>query len=371
MAPKRVGILETPEEQRANAGILPALSALEDAIQPGGRTYSADEVFSDVARTPGGQPIKATFGYIDATKNERAMAGRPTDQQYNNLKQAVVSRLEATGVTPCTILNFLPIPLVLNSPMQSLKVRIPPAPKKADQSDDFSFHTWTHADIVVLERGEGVKHPWEYLPIQLGKSFMDEYRDFGGVVLLRGLPDARTLALKENVEAIEAAKQKMVAWMLSKVEEANGQWNTPSHSGSRNIVELHRQCAYHLRDLNVIDSLPDWVIDAKDLKDTVKKCPICQSTPNVGAVECLACHYVLDPARAFTSGAITEEDGSLERLTREEVESLGISAYVAETIDERPARLKKGLPKPASLAAANALAAQQRAAAGVAGESPL
>ena len=68
-------------------------------------------------------------------------------------------------------------------------------------------------------------------------------------------------------------------------------------------------------------------------------------------------------ARAYgygrTSAAIDEQHTSLERLTRAEVESLGISAYVAETVDEKQARIKSGKPKPLSLAAQGAMVAEQ------------
>jgi hypothetical protein len=266
-------------------------------------------------------------------------------------------RHEATGIQPATILNFLPIPLVVNSPMSALRVRIAPAPL---EGDGFSFHVWHDPAIECMERGEGIRQPWDFHPIQLAKAFVDEYSEFGGIVVFRGLPTEEYLGRPEVARLIADAKEKMRGWMLVKVEEANGEWNTVNRSGARNIVELHRTCAARLKDLGVIDQLPEWITEARQLKDVAKKCFVCQSIPKPGALECLECHTILDPAKAYIAGLIQENDPALERLTRAEVEALGISLFVAETVDERDARVKRGDPKPLSVAQMRALQAQEQ-----------
>lgn len=324
-------------------------NAFEENVLPGG--------FTARGTTEGGQVIEAPVGRINETfKSTPGLARNPA---YESSLMSIRMRHAATGIQPATILNFLPIPLVVNSVAQGVKdVRIPPAPTKAEGTDDFSFHVWHEPSIEVAYRGEGINQPVDFLPIQVAKAFVDEYANFGGVVMFRGLPTAETLAQPEIVEMIDVARTRMHTWMLSKIEEANGEWNSPNRQGSKNIVGLHRQCALQMKDLGLIDELPEWVTEARSLKDVAKKCPICQTLPNPGALECQSCRYAFDPAGLYLKGTITEEDASLERLTRKEVEDLGISAYVAETIDEKPARLKRGDPKPVSIAAMRAMQAQ-------------
>jgi hypothetical protein len=65
----------------------------------------------------------------------------------------------------------------------------------------------------------------------------------------------------------------------------------------------------------------------------------------------MGCGYIIDPRRAYEIQAIGEDDLSLERLTRADVTEMGITDYVAETIDEKRSRLEIGAPKPLSIAA--------------------
>lgn len=309
---------------------------------------------SVVGHTPGGGEIRASVGFM---RESAPIAGRPTDSQYANLVKGIRTRHETSGVQPATILNFLPIPLVVNSPMQELKIRIPAAPAPGTGGDDFSYHVWSESAIEVMLLGEGMKQPWDYSPMQLAKAFSDEYAPFGGVVLLRGIPDEKTLSSAKVRMEIENAKETMVRWMTARVEEASGYWNSPNHQESGNIVELHRVCASTLKSLGIIDNLPDWIIVSRNLTEASHKCKSCGLTPAQSAVRC-SCGWVLDPIRAFLIGDILEDDASLERLTRAQVEELGVSAYVAETSDERPHRLKQGYSRPMSIAQQRALAAQ-------------
>ena len=70
--------------------------------------------------------------------------------------------------------------------------------------------------------------------------------------------------------------------------------------------------------------------------------------------------YVLDPKKAYEIGAITEADESLERLPRRTLKEMGISDYVAESIEEKAARLKSGGIKPKSLSAMRLMEAEDQ-----------
>lgn len=279
--------------------------------------------------------------------------GRAYDTNFENLRLAIMARHRATGIRPATVLNFLPIPLVVCSPMTDLKVRIPAAPFGLDDEGEqmFSHHTWEQPAFEVMQRGdEKTRQPWDYPPIMLADTFAAEYASYGGVVVFEGFPDAETLQLPRIADMIEQSLTQMVEWLRSIVNEATAEWHTPNHSGSKNIVDKHRWAAMKLKDLGIIDNDPEWLPTSKQLQDVVKKCFSCGVTPNVGASKCVTCGTVLNPAKAYVDGLINEEDASLERLTRAEVIDLGVSDFVAETADEKKERVAAGRIRPMSIA---------------------
>jgi hypothetical protein len=280
--------------------------------------------------------------------------GRSQDPRYDSLVESMRNRHDATGIRPATVLNFLPLPLTVNSPMHSLRVQIPPC----YGTKEFTAHTWEEADIQVLYAGEGINQPWDYMPIQLARAFEAEYRLQGGVIAFTGSLD--DVDRPDVVKQIDAAKVASYAWMHGKIEEGNAEWNSPNRQNARNITSLHRDCAQKLFDLKLLTYLPEWIQTVRRPEDIPKGCQGCGATPEHNAVKCVKCNYIIDPAKAFSIGMINEESESLERLPRSVVEELGVSAYVAETSDERPERLQAGLPKPLSIAAHRAFEAQQQ-----------
>jgi hypothetical protein len=292
--------------------------------------------------TPGIEPGKA--------------AGRMQDKKFEMASLAMRNRHEDTEIKPVTVINLLPIPLVINSVMQELKVRIDPC----SRGEDFSFHTWDKPAIEVLYTGEGGNMPYDFMPLTIARAYEKEYRDYGGVCILQGEPTPEILALPKVKQQFEEARKRMQTWMVSMIEKANGMWNTLNHVGQGGIGDIHRECAHYLFETGVITALPPWVTTVRSPEQVAKACARCGTVPNHGASICVACQNVIDPAKAFTDGFITEEDASLERLTRAEVIDLGISAFVAETSDEAPERRAAGLPKPKSLAQKNAEKAEDR-----------
>jgi hypothetical protein len=289
------------------------------------------------------------FGEFDPGK----AAGRPQDPEFEKVLVSIRMRHSKTGIQPATVINMLPIPLVVNSPMHTIGgVRIPAC---SGQNIDFTAHTWTEADIVVRYIGEGINQPWDYLPIQLAEAFENEYYNFGGVVAITGLPTEENLRSEDNARKINDCLERMYAWMMSKIVEANGFWNSPSHSAAAAIVDVHRVCATRMFEIGKIPALPEWIQPVREQAAIDAKCPTCGTIPETGAVKCVTCNEILDPVRAFLNGTINEEHEALERLTRAEVIDLGISAFVAETIDEKPTRLAEGRRKPKSLAHLRAL----------------
>ena len=296
------------------------------------------------------------FGEWDPGKAK----GRAQDPEFDAVLYSMKMRHSKTGISPATVINMLPLPLVVNSPMHVIGgVRVP-ACKGAHL--DFTAHTWVEPAIEVRYIGEGINQPWDFLPIQLAEAFESEYYAMGGVVAVNGLPTEENLALPENAQKISDALERMYVWMMSKIVEANGLWNSPNHGLSAAIVDVHRVCATRMFEIGKIPELPPWIQAVREASQIEAKCPTCGVIPEAGAVKCVTCHEILDPVAAFRNNTIDEEHAALERLTREEVIELGISAFVAETVDEKPARLAEGRRKPMSIAHARALKEQDKAA---------
>lgn len=292
--------------------------------------------------TPGIEPGKA--------------AGRMQDKKFELASEAMRLRHADTDIVPYTVINLLPIPLVVNSTMQDLKVRIEPCKR----GEAFSFHTWDKPAIEVLYTGDSGNMPYDIMPLTIARTFEREYREYGGVFVLRGEPTEEILAQPKVRKQFDDGHASMQRWMVSMVEKGNGMWNTLNHVGQAGIGDIHRECAHYLFEKGVIQALPAWVTTVRTPDQVAKACTACGTVPNLGASKCIACEHIIDPAGAFVAGLIDEQHSALERLTRAEVIDLGISAFVAETSDEAPERRAAGMPKPNSLARKNAEKAEER-----------
>lgn len=305
---------------------------------------SASKGISSARHVHTHQGQTVVFGEYDPGKAR----GRAQDPEFDSVLVSMKMRHQKTGIQPATIINMLPLALVVNSPMHTLSsVRVAPC---LGANLDFVAHTWHECAIEVRYIGEGVNQPWDFLPIQLAEAFESEYYAFGGVAAIVGLPTEENLSKPENAQKIADCLERMYVWMMSKIVEANGFWNSPNHGAAAAIVDVHRVCATRMAEIGKIPELPPWIQAVREASAIEAKCPTCAIIPEVNAVKCISCGEILNPVAAFMNGTITEEDASLERLTREEVVELGISAFVAETFDEKPARLAEGRRKPLSLA---------------------
>ena len=289
--------------------------------------------------------VVAKVGVIDASRAPRGMASDPL---FDNLKEAMYRRLDRTGVDAATIINMLPLPLIVNSPMGSIKNVIVPA---CSPGQEFTSHTWDEVYIDNMLSGEGTKTPWDFHPIQMVDAFVEEYRPMGGVVGFIG-----TLAdydLEQDIalrSAVEDAKSRMFVYGQEVLRDAESLWHHQNSAMKNAIVDKHRLFAQMLFDHRRLNKLPEWMKFERNDLDISTVCPVCKAEPKKGAAICTTagCGYVLDPAAAFELKIIDEQSPVLERLTRVQVEEMGISAYVAETSDERKGRLALGLQKPLS-----------------------
>jgi hypothetical protein len=292
--------------------------------------------------------------------------GRPQDPLFRQRAATMERRLAHSRTVPATLINCLPVPLAVNSAMPELARQIPACKLK----DEFTAVCWMKPIVQVI-MSEGVRTPIDYVPRQMAEEFEREYTGEngpGGVMIFDGTIE-EFLVAKEDDEDVERqfaeTVERAVIWMTTKYTDANNSWNTPNHQLAANITHIHRDSASRLKHLGRLPENvePEWMDLKTQQQNATKPCPVCRTVPRPGAIICTtgSCNYVFDVAAAFQAKLIDENSLLLERLTRAQVDKLGVSAFVAETSDEMEPRIRKGLQKPLSFAAQQQMAEMQQA----------
>jgi hypothetical protein len=297
---------------------------------------------------------------IPTIEIDHAKLGRPVDKRYEHNLAMVQNRLRDVGVHVATVVNFRPDTLVTSSTIEILRKSKISAPK---DNEGFGFKVFYTVAIEPARLGaDSPLVAIDHHPITLAKTFVTEYETLGGgVFAFVGLPEDVQNPNWVHKEAFEQARARAIEWMQTEVKAGTSFWNTKDHRDSYRIADHHRASARRLFHLGYIKALPEWVEKQRDLAVKVPTCPKCQraSEPNSAVCTNDNCNYIIDPQRAFEIGDIDENHSALERLTRKQVEDLGISDYVAETSDEKVERLKAKLPKPFSKVAMMMIAQEE------------
>ena len=254
---------------------------------------------------------------------------------------------DLTKWSQATVISCLPITLRSDSCLEPLRNATVPPVRDGEQ---FASLVIKNPHLEPARVGPDAPLAcFDYQPIMLAKEFENVYEAQGGVLAFIGSPEDVLKPNWEHRERWEALKLRAKQWMESMHREAQQYADTKMFYGIR---ETHRSSIRRLFHLGYLKELPAFLDKQRDVAveyPTCGKCQLRQDSPHV--VQCQRCNWIIDPARAYELQVITEDDPALERLTRDEVKKLGISPYVAETADERPVRLKAGLPKPKSEAA--------------------
>lgn len=284
--------------------------------------------------------------------------GRPVDVQYDRNLASVRSRLKAIGVAPATVANFLPMTLTSTSYIDTLRKAKVLAPR---DSEPYSTFLISREEIVPTRMGaDSPLLAFDIHPIQLADEFVQVYGGLGGVMVFPGVPsDMDKPGWGDTISAfhggrtygdvLEECRVRAIGWMRQQLANGN---NKRSMGLQINILGYEKEAARRLMVLGDITELPNWTEEQRDLNVKRHSCPKCQKPVDPGIAQCLQpnCGFIVNPRLAYEIGAIAEDHIALERLTREEIVQMGISDYVAETIDEKPARTALGVPKPKSLA---------------------
>lgn len=331
--------------EQAEAGLTSAAREERQLIGPNavklGRTVSVDRVRVQ----SGGAVVDIEIPTVDTV--DHAKLGRPVDKRYQQSKNMVMTRLKMTGWASACVISCLPIELRSDSTMEPLRKARVPAVRDAE---DLSSLTFLNPHLEHAQIGPDAPLAcYDFQPIQLATEFQRVFESHGGVFAFIGSPEDVKNPAWPHHAAWKAIKERAVKWMQQMEREAQSFADQKSYFSIR---ETHRACIRRLHAIGHTKTLPDFLEKKNDAAVEYPTCPKCQKrAESPHALECLHCHWILDPRGAFENNIIDESSTHLERLTRAIVTEMGISAYVAETIDEKPDRLAAGLPKPKSEAA--------------------
>lgn len=281
----------------------------------------------------------------DPTKGA-AQARDPKEIEFFGKLIQSQQRIKMIGDQPVTIVNLNPYDLVVNHPLFD-KIKV----KAVQDGHDYSAHVINEVDYQISLGIDKDKTPIEFWPVQIAQEFNTQYAEKGGVFFIKGdLKKNPELERTEEFQTLKAkAREQLFVWCMKMKREADNEWNSPNRQGARNIHSPHRLAAKILVAHKRLAKLPEWMDLMPQADDIVPDCPICMAEQKKkGAILCASCGYVLDPFNGFKRGIVKETDMALERLTRAQVDELGVSAFVAETVDEAPKRLVAGKPKPQS-----------------------
>lgn len=246
------------------------------------------------------------------------------------------------GIRAATILNMSP--LQLRGPgIHTSHIVIPPCPSGQMFLRYVVSPPKSLGEMQTSWRDErdDVWSPVLHHPIELAEDFNQQYYNSGGVVVFEGdhdpMEDPRVRQL------IEESDTRLIAQAREQWRDAQHQWNSPNRSGARNIGTTHRAYCQLLLDRRIYTDIPPWFDATPETKNqSAVKCGRCSVYPDKDSWMCKNCGYVIDPYRAYTEMEIDESDNSLKRLTRVQLEELGISRFVLETQDERRLRIAAG-----------------------------
>jgi hypothetical protein len=269
-----------------------------------------------------------------------------TPQEVAFLSKLVASedRLSKMPDMPVTIVNLNPYNLMVLHPLfDGLVVK---ANKDGERYSALVIRKVKYEVDQGLDRNHSPVERW---PIEMAGEFTSQYADKGGVFHFFGdLEKNPELALTAAFkEAYAIAETRLIAYCRTLKARADASWNSPNHSGAKDIHPAHRQAAKILFTRKLLKELPAWMTGDVDIADVTPDCPSCRTTTKKHQVVC-GCGFILDPFNGFKLGAIDEYHQALERLTRKQLKDLGVSGFVAENFEERPERLEAGLPKPRS-----------------------
>ena len=265
-------------------------------------------------------------GMIEAQVNA-AMAGtKPAralsveERQLMDDVAAVHEHMGEIGPRPATIINLLPVPLDVPG-KHTGHIHVPACPI-GTAFVKFTIDSYT---IDTVDKG-GTFTARPVTAIQMARDFQNLQFAWGtdgpvgGRVIYMGDHEPN----KQNMEAINEARNVMKKAFETLVRNAEYEWNRVDRTGKKNIGDIERLAAQWLHYHKYLRVLPVWVMEANNQIEAPPECPSCGAEVSGKGFSCKACAWILDPEKAYSLGAIGPEDASLSRLSRETLDKMGL-----------------------------------------------
>lgn len=130
----------------------------------------------------------------------------------------------------------------------------------------------------------------------------------------------------EELSALDKAKKAMVKNFRRMYREAEGFFQQPARKALQNITENHRRAAQWLFHYRLISTLPPWVsATAADDQGLIPDlCTRCGADISEAGFACPECNFIMDAFGAYQAGEIEEEHHAMRRLSREQLDVLGL-----------------------------------------------
>jgi hypothetical protein len=195
------------------------------------------------------------------------------------------------------------------------------------------------------------------LPITMARDILQQHSKSNtviqhGVVIYMGdhAPN------KENLAAINDSREKMIAHMRNQVNQAVTDWVR----GGRKSIQVNDNVRLMVEYLTFHRYMtekerPGFMVVSRNREDIPDKCKNCGTEPEKDAAQCAKCGYIVNALLAYENGTIslTNDDDTpnpvgvrtMARLSRSQLEQLGVSHLVPRTDEERKAAERGAPPK--------------------------
>jgi hypothetical protein len=246
-------------------------------------------------------------------------------------------RMSEQGTIPATLLNLHPWQVRAQG-VHCMYTEIEACPI----GEAYKQHIFNTYKIDIEDKG-GRFGADVVTPITLARDFLNQHipLKWGGLVVYMGdhRPGERPETREEELKMLDKAKREQVRFYKGLYQQAEAEFHVPSRAGLRNITSMHRLATQYLMHYHMVKMVPAWLSETRDEETILAHCPSCGAEPNADAFKC-TCGYVVDAYRAFQLGEIEDEHHSLRRLTREQLDQLGLKHV--KTMDEFRKDKKKG-----------------------------
>lgn len=181
-------------------------------------------------------------------------------------------------------------------------------------------------------------------PIALANDIHQQFERLkrGGLFRYMGdhLPGENPKTREKEMGDWDKAKKAQIRYYRQLFREAEQFFQQPSRHGLRNITENHRLAASWLTHFKYVPILPAWVTATREEADIPEMCPKCGSDISAAGYACSKCGNIIDPVRAYQDGEIEEDHHAMRRLSREQLDELGLQHI--DTLEEYRAARRNG-----------------------------